>query len=108
MGAATQIRVLGGTLGLAACSALLNKHIRAAAPEFLTAEQVANILASSENIGQLPVAVQSRTRMVYGDGYSEQMRVMLYFSAASLLSLLLLVEKQPRRLLDPAKPVPER
>lgn len=46
--------------------------------------------------------MQSRTRMVYGDGYSAQMRVMLYFSAASLLSLLLLVEKKPRRLIDPS------
>lgn len=98
MGAVTQIRVLGGTIGLAACAALLINHIRTEASKFLTADQVASILLSSENIALLPTEMQARTRVMYATGYSEQMRVMLYFSAAALLSLVLVVERQPRRL----------
>ncbi|CVL02468.1 related to multidrug transporter [Fusarium mangiferae] len=102
MGSVTQIRVLGGTIGLAVCSALLINHIKREAVKFLTAEQVAQILLSSENIGMLSIETQSRTRVLYADAYSEQMRVMLYFSIASILSLVLLVERQPRKA--PAKP----
>ncbi|KAF5564217.1 major facilitator superfamily transporter [Fusarium phyllophilum] len=97
MGSVTQIRVLGGTIGLAVCSALLINHIKREAVKFLTAEQVAQILLSSENIGMLSPETQSRTRALYADAYSEQMRVMLYFSIASILSLVLLVERQPRK-----------
>ncbi|CZR35868.1 uncharacterized protein FPRO_00009 [Fusarium proliferatum ET1] len=102
MGSVTQIRVLGGTIGLAVCSALLINHIKREAVKFLTAEQVAQILLSSENIGMLSPETQSRIRVLYADASSEQMRVMLYFSIASILSLVLLVERQPRRA--PSKP----
>ncbi|KAF4949860.1 hypothetical protein FGADI_8604 [Fusarium gaditjirri] len=102
MGSVTQIRVLGGTIGLAVCSALLINHIKREAVKFLTGEQVAEILLSSENIGMLSPETQSRTRVLYADAYSEQMRVMLYFSIASLLSLVLLIERQPRKA--PTKP----
>ncbi|KAG8160023.1 hypothetical protein KVR01_010660 [Diaporthe batatas] len=98
MGAVTQIRVLGGTIGLAACAAILINHIRTEASKFLTADQVASILLSSENIAFLPIEMQTRTRVVYAAGYSEQMRIMLYFSAAATLSLLLVIERRPRRL----------
>ncbi|KAI1072877.1 hypothetical protein LB507_011464 [Fusarium sp. FIESC RH6] len=102
MGSVTQIRVLGGTIGLAVCSALLINHIKREAFKFLTTEQVAQILLSSENIGALAPETQSRIRVLYADAYSEQMRVMLYFSVASILSLVLLVERQPRKA--PTKP----
>ncbi|KAF5716830.1 major facilitator superfamily transporter [Fusarium mundagurra] len=97
MGSVTQIRVLGGTIGLAVCSALLINHIKREAAKFLTVEQVAQILLSSENIGMLSPETQSRTRVLYADAYSGQMRVMLYFSIASILSLVLLIERQPRK-----------
>ncbi|KAF5635101.1 major facilitator superfamily transporter [Fusarium sp. NRRL 25303] len=102
MGSVTQIRVLGGTIGLAVCSALLINHIKREAVKFLTAGQVAQILLSSENIGMLSPETQSRIRVLYADAYSEQMRVMLYFSIASILSLVLLIERLPRKA--PTKP----
>ncbi|OTB06093.1 hypothetical protein M426DRAFT_259520 [Hypoxylon sp. CI-4A] len=100
MASVTQIRVLGGTIGLAVCSALLVNHIKAKAVEFLTPDQVAAILLSSENIGLLSPELQRRTRSMYATGYSEQMRVMLYFSLVSLCSLALLIERHPRRVIN--------
>lgn len=103
MAAVTQIRVLGGTIGLAACSAVLINHIKEQAPTFLTSEQVASILLSSSNIALLSPQEQTQTRMVFAAGYSQQMRVMLYFSVAAIFSLLLLIEWRPRRVVDIAK-----
>lgn len=104
MGAVTQIRVLGGTVGLAACSALLVNHIKAMAGKILDAEQMARILLSSENIALLPQEVRLSVRTIYADGYAEQMRVMLYFSLAAVVSLVLLVQRRPIRMDAPPAP----
>lgn len=98
MGAATQIRVLAGTIGLAVCSALLSNHVASQTSAFLDPEQQAVLLESSQNIRGLPVELQVRIKQVYAAGYSQQMRAMLYFCIASLVSLGLLVEWPPRRL----------
>lgn len=103
MAAVTQIRVLGGTIGLAACSAVLINHIKEQTATFLIPDQVASILLSSSNIGLLPPQEQTRTRIVFADAYSQQMRLMLYFSIVAMFSLLLLVERRPRRVVDIAK-----
>ncbi|ORY63857.1 major facilitator superfamily domain-containing protein [Pseudomassariella vexata] len=58
MGSVTQIRILGGTIGFAICSALLNNHIKAEASGFLTVEQVAALLESFQVVKLLPSEVQ--------------------------------------------------
>ena len=98
MGAATQIRVLGGTIGLAICSALLSNHVSAQTSGFLSPAQQEALLQSFRYIQSMPSETQVRVRQVYAMGYSQQMRVMLYFCIASLLSLVLLAEWPPRRL----------
>jgi len=103
MAAVTQIRVLGGTIGLAACSAVLINHIKAQASKFLKPDQIDLILLSSSIIKLLPLQEQIQTRMVFASGYSEQMRITLYFSIAAMFSLLLLAERYPRRVVDIAK-----
>ncbi|KAF1828905.1 MFS general substrate transporter [Decorospora gaudefroyi] len=101
IGSVTQIRVLGGTIGLAICSALLNNHIQADASKFLSVQQVAALLESFSAINQLPLELQLEVRRVYATGYSQQMRVMLYFCIVCLLSLALLVEKKQRKFTPP-------
>ncbi|KAK4155861.1 major facilitator superfamily transporter [Chaetomidium leptoderma] len=98
MGAATQIRVLGGTIGLAVCSALLSNHVASQTSGFLTLGQQSALLQSFQNVRGLPLELQVRIRQVYAAGYSQQMRVMLYFCIASLVSLILLFEWPPRKL----------
>ncbi|KAH9987852.1 hypothetical protein F4779DRAFT_632328 [Xylariaceae sp. FL0662B] len=100
MAAVTQIRVLGGTIRLAACSAILISHIKEQASTFLTSYQVALILMSSSNIVLLPPQDQIQTRMVLAAEFSQQMRIMLYFSITAIVSLLLLIERRPRRVVD--------
>ncbi|KAK1976608.1 major facilitator superfamily transporter [Colletotrichum cereale] len=100
MGAVTQMRVLGGTIGLAISSALLIDHIKTEAVRFLMPDELARVLASSSNISLLSPEKQFEARSTFAAGYSKQMRVMLYFALASLLSISLLAEKRPRRALD--------
>ncbi|KAM7187582.1 Major facilitator superfamily domain containing protein [Rhypophila sp. PSN 637] len=97
MGSVTQIRVLGGTIGLAICSTLLNNQITAETSRFLTPSQVGALLQSFQSIEHLPPGVQNEVRNVYGAAYGEQMRVMLYFSVVTMVSLVLLTERRPRR-----------
>ncbi|KAM7213961.1 Major facilitator superfamily domain containing protein [Rhypophila decipiens] len=97
MGSVTQIRVLGGTIGLAICSTLLNNQITAETSRFLTPSQVGALLQSFQSIEHLPPGVQNEVRNVYGAAYGEQMRVMLYFSVVAMVSLVLLAERRPRR-----------
>lgn len=98
MGSATQIRVLGGTIGLAICSALLRNYVTNRTAELLTPDQQAAMLQSFQSVGRLPPELQVKIREAYADGYSQLMRVMLYFCIASFFSLLLLFERQPRKL----------
>ena len=98
MGAATQIRVLGGTIGLAVCSAILRNYVASQTSAVLDPNQQAALLESFQNIRGLPVELQAQVRHVYAAGYSQQMRAMLYFCIASLVSLGLIVEWPPRRL----------
>ncbi|RMZ75534.1 hypothetical protein DV738_g5436, partial [Chaetothyriales sp. CBS 135597] len=53
MGAITQIRVLGGTLGLAICSTILNNHLHSELATVLTPQQEHLISESTSNIAKL-------------------------------------------------------
>ncbi|KAH8743081.1 major facilitator superfamily transporter [Hyaloscypha finlandica] len=106
MAAVTQIRVLGGTIGLAACSSVLINHIKEQASTFLTSYQVALILLSSSTVALLPPQEQIQTRKMFATGYSQQMRIMLYFSIAAIFSLLLLIERRPRRVMIDSRRIP--
>jgi hypothetical protein len=98
MGAATQIRVLGGTIGLAICSALLSNHVTRETAGFLTPEQQSALLQSFQSIRRLSPELQVKVREVYAVGYSQQMRVMLYFCIVAFVSLSLLFEWPLRRM----------
>ncbi|KAK4224901.1 major facilitator superfamily transporter [Podospora fimiseda] len=98
MGSVTQIRVLGGTIGLAVCSAILSSHVASKTTNLLTTAQQEALLKSFQTIHFLSPELQAKIRQIYGEGYNQQMRSMLYFSLAAVVSLVLLAERNPRRL----------
>ncbi|KAF8243727.1 MFS general substrate transporter [Wilcoxina mikolae CBS 423.85] len=87
MGEITQIRVLGGTIGLAICTALQNNHVKTklASELSLTAWQIQCILDSTKAISLL------------GTDQQYQMKIMTGFSAAVFLTSLIMWERKPRR-----------
>ncbi|KAK8060029.1 MFS multidrug transporter [Apiospora saccharicola] len=101
MGAITQIRVLGGTVGLAISATILNNHLASYLPPLLTPSEMQQVAQALSFVNSLPDATQEAVRQVFTDGYNSQMRVMLYFSAANWLrAALLLWEKKLRSVVD--------
>ncbi|KAK6852975.1 hypothetical protein PG995_011526 [Apiospora arundinis] len=99
MGAITQIRVLGGTIGLAISATILNNHLASRLPSFLSPSEMQQVSHSLSFLNSLPDATRDAVRQVFADGYNSQMRAMLYFSAATwLCAVVLLWEEKPRSI----------
>ena len=98
MGAVTQVRVLGGTIGLAISTVVLNSYVKSALSAQLTVEQIAGIAGSLSELGKLSKEEQLFVRKTFAEGYNRQTRITLVFSAVVWLSCLLMVERRPRRL----------
>jgi hypothetical protein len=103
MGAVTQVRVLGGIIGLAIVQAILLASLRASLGGVLTPSQLAAILSSSSNIASLPPAAAELTRAAYGDASNVQMRIVAGFGGASLLVGLCTYRRQKVSFADVAK-----
>ncbi|KAI0888580.1 drug resistance transporter EmrB/QacA subfamily [Annulohypoxylon maeteangense] len=96
MGAITQIRVLGGTIGLAISSTILNNHLSSDLPTLLSPTDIQQISDSVQYINTLPDATRDAVRQVFADGYSSQLRVMMYFSAVVWIFAATLWERKLR------------
>ncbi|KAI0109798.1 drug resistance transporter EmrB/QacA subfamily [Daldinia grandis] len=96
MGAITQIRVLGGTIGLAISSTVLNNHLSSALPALLNPADIKQILDSVQYINALPDASRDAVRQIFADGFNSQLRVMMYFSAAVWVFAVTLWERKLR------------
>ena len=103
MGAITQVRVLGGIIGLAIVQAVLISSLNTSLSPLLSETQLTSILSSTYNIASLPPQVAQATRAAYGDAMNTQMRIISGFAGASLLVGLLAV----RRVAVPLKDVAE-
>jgi hypothetical protein len=103
MGAITQVRVLGGIIGLAIVQAILLASLRASLGGVLTPSQLATILSSSSSIASLPPAAAQLTRAAYGDASNVQMRIVAGFGGASLLVGLCTYRRQKISFADVAK-----
>jgi len=98
IGAVTQVRVLGGTIGLAISTVVLNSYVKSALAAQLNPEQIAGIAGSLSELGKLSREEQIFVRTTFAEGYNRQTRITLVFSAVVVLSCLLMVERKPRRL----------
>lgn len=98
MGTITQIHLLGSAIGLALATNLFNDRLEKRLPAFLTSEQVKNLRDSTDYMGSLPNVFQHQAKRVYAEAFDLELKIMMAFAFAALLILLMLIEKQPRRL----------
>ncbi|EJT71357.1 hypothetical protein GGTG_10616 [Gaeumannomyces tritici R3-111a-1] len=70
MGAVTQVRVLGGTIGLAICSTVLNNYLKVHLLSVLDQTQLRGISHSIAAIDQLPKSLQTTVRGIFSDGFN--------------------------------------
>ncbi|EMR63741.1 putative mfs multidrug transporter protein [Eutypa lata UCREL1] len=96
MGAITQVRVLGGTIGLAISATVLNNYTNSRLQAILTLEELHQISESVQYINALPDVTRDTVKQIFADGYNEQMRTMLYFNIVVFVGSLLLWERNLR------------
>lgn len=97
VGALTQARILGGSIGLAVCTNILNTRVKSASNS-LSPQQLSGLLQSAHTISTLPPNLQETVRQIFGKGYNEQMQALTAFGGAAVLATLMMWEKQPRRM----------
>ena len=97
IGALSQARVLGGSIGLAICTNILNNRVKAKS-HFLSAQQLQELLQSAQTIKTLPLPAQKAVRETFAEGYNEEFQVLIAFAGAAILATLMMWEKKPRRM----------
>ncbi|KAI4225156.1 MAG: hypothetical protein LQ349_007112 [Xanthoria aureola] len=67
IGGLTQARILGGSIGVAVCTNVLNNKVKTAS-SFLSSEQLHGLLESAQTLRLLSPDLQKTVRQVYGKG----------------------------------------
>ncbi|KAH0292736.1 MFS general substrate transporter [Aureobasidium namibiae CBS 147.97] len=96
LGAVTQMRQLGGVIGLAVTQAILNGNFRSQLANFLSAEELKAVMLSTANIETLGTAHKDLTCRAYGRSANAQMRVVTAFAGAAILTSIFAWQKAPR------------
>ena len=97
-GAVGQMRILGGVVGLAICTAVASESIQSKLHSTISEAQLESLLQSSLAIAELPPAEQEATRSAYGSVYNTQMQIVMGFALASFAISLFTFERHPRSL----------
>jgi hypothetical protein len=96
MGALTQIRVMGGTLGLAICSTIFNNDVDSRLGSIVSVKGLQWISYSASNIGSLSPSQQNAVRVALADDCTLQMHIIAGFSGLAFLVSFLIWERRPR------------
>lgn len=92
------MRVLGGVVGLAICSAVASESVKSKLNSTISSDQLQNLLQSSLAIAQFSPEEQKATRRVYGSVFNTQMKIVMGFALASFVLALFTFERHPRSL----------
>ncbi|BCS18428.1 uncharacterized protein APUU_11256S [Aspergillus puulaauensis] len=99
LGTGLQLRMLGGALGVAIATSILNAHLKSRLGDVLDGEQLDMVLDSAQSVGLLPGELQVQVRRVFGEAYNIQMKAIGGFSAAQVLPVVLMWKRKQVRLL---------
>lgn len=97
IGALAQMRLIGGSIGIAVCTNILNNKVRSASA-ILSQQQLRDLLRNAQTLESLPPTQQSTVRELFARGYNEETHVLIAFSGAALLATLMMSERKPRRM----------
>lgn len=93
--AMTQVRTLGGLIGIAAGQALLNARLLSRLGSALSAEKLAALLQSTTAIAGFTPEEAAATAQTYGEAFNLQNTVMLGFCAAATVACLGVWKRNP-------------
>ncbi|KAL4937317.1 hypothetical protein BDV06DRAFT_232667 [Aspergillus oleicola] len=102
LGTGLQLRMLGGALGVAIATAILNSRLKGDLDSLLSQQELDAVLDSAQTIGSLRPSVQDTVRRVFGDAYNQQMKAAGGFSVAQLLVVVLVWKRKQVRFVKDA------
>ncbi len=100
IGAVTQVRVLGGTIGLAISTVILNSYAKTKLREQLSASQISAISQSlTDGLEGLTEEEVKFVKGVFLSGYNRIWVFVAGFSSAVVASVFIMWERKPRRMM---------
>lgn len=94
LGAINQWRSLGGAIGLAVVTSVMNEFLKSKLLGYLSSEQLDQVVRSATIIQELPASLQGVTRSQFGRAYNEQMKIVMGLAIAQVLGTLLMWKKK--------------
>lgn len=91
--ATVQFRFLGGAVAVAIATAVGNSWIKDRLVGLVTLPQLLAIFRSTSAINNLPVSLQTVVREHFMESFNLQMRIVLGFTVASVITTLLIWQK---------------
>lgn len=89
-----QFRTMGGAIGLAIVTTVLNSYIKSHLSAFLSPQEVNALLKSTQAFIALPPELAETVKTVFAKGYNLQMQIMVGFSAAQVPVALMMWQKK--------------
>ena len=91
--AIAQFRLLGGTVGLASATCVMNRYLRPRLLDLLSPENAGRLIQSTAFMGSYSESTQLKVREAFGNGYNLQMTVLIGFAVAQVLATLMMWRK---------------
>jgi hypothetical protein len=94
MGSIAQFRVLGGAIGLAIVTTVLNGFVRPRLAAYMSREQIDVLLQSAEAVTTFTPATQTMIRNTFAEGYNLQMKILAGLAAAQIPGSILMWQRK--------------
>ncbi|KAM7213832.1 Major facilitator superfamily domain containing protein [Rhypophila decipiens] len=94
MGAASQIRMIGGAVTMAIATSVFNSHVRPELAGLLGVSDLSSLLKLGMALSSMAMGLQDEVRLVLCEGYNRQMIVLAVCSALQIPAVLLLWKKK--------------
>ena len=96
-GIASQSRLLGGSLGVAAANAVTNREIHLKLNGVLSPAQISGLQFSTTGLATLNVTQKEAVRSAYANAWEETMRVCVYVASVAFLLSLFTIESASQK-----------
>lgn len=102
VGTITQLRVLGGVIGVVICRVTQSSYLQQHLSQFLTPAKLSQLTSSLASINSLPHDEAVAVRKIYGQSFNLQFRVLMYIAAANVLAALFTYRRYAKSIQDPS------
>lgn len=97
-GAIAQARVLGGCIGLSACTVTFNAHVNKYLAEHLTTKQLEDLHRTPLSGLKLPMGLRELVKDVYSGAFTQEIKIMILICAVMVFVSLFTLERHPAPL----------